>query len=404
MTLTKDGYVENPPLCRAFGDRLLRIDRGDGCYLWDAAGRRYLDFGAGISVNALGHNRQDLIDAAAEQMAKVVHTSNLYTTEPVIELATRVTGDRFAAVQFMNSGAEANETALKFARLYARRGGNGGHEFVCFENAFHGRTMGALSVTPTPKYQEPFAPLVPGIRVGGFNDPDAATRLIDGSVAAVIVEVVQGEGGLTVMTEEFARAIREAATRHGVLVIADEIQTGLARTGTFYASDAVGLEPDIITLAKPIAGGLPLSAVLIPERVNAAINPGDHGSTFAGGPVTCAVACRIWDTVSPPAFVSEVARKGRLLAEGLEGMSARHDYLGAVCGKGLLAGVEVTGGSAEQPGIAEVLKVTQRDGLLALRSGTNILRIAPPLTISDEEIGEGLEIIERAIAELEQAS
>jgi acetylornithine/N-succinyldiaminopimelate aminotransferase len=308
----------------------------------------------------------------------------------------------FAAVQFLNSGSEANETALKYARLYAlRRKGEGCHRLLCFSNAFHGRTLGAVSVTPTAKYQDPFRPLLPGVETAPYNDPNALERLLDRTFAGVIVEMVQGEGGLACMSPEFAQALNRLCREHNVILIADEVQTGLGRTGALFASRALGLEPDIITLAKPLAGGLPLAATLIPAKVNELIHLGEHGTTFGGGPVTTAVASRVWDLVSSPVFLAGVREKGDYLRGKLEGLAASHPFLGEVRGLGLLQGLEVRlealpGGQGPDP-MGDLLAACQAEGLLILRAGVNVLRIAPPLVITKKEIDEGVALLTRAL-------
>ena len=241
------------------------FERGDGCYIVDKAGDRFLDFGSGIAVNALGYGREDLASAAFDQMKKLIHVSNLYTTEPAIELGFKLTSSgNFDAVHFGNSGSEANEAALKYARLYSkRRKGEG-----------------------TAKYQEPFEPLVPGVEFCAYNNAEELEAKLGPDFAAVIVEPVQGEGGLDVMTEAFAEKLNSLCAKLDVILIADEVQTGIARTGLPYASAAVGLRPDIITLSKPLAGGLPLSATLIPEKINKLVKAGEHGTTFGGGPAS----------------------------------------------------------------------------------------------------------------------
>lgn len=385
------------PFPRQYGTELLVISRGKGVWLQDVAGKKYLDFAGGIAVNALGYGRADLARVAAQQMRKINHISNLFTTEPALKLARLMLARgpfKFASVFFGNSGTEANEAALKYARLYALRTKGPGHDrLVCFDNAFHGRTLGSLSCTPSAKYQEPFQPLLPGVSVAPYNDMAALEKLIDDKVAGVIVEVVQGEGGLRLMTPEFARALNERCRKVGAILIADEVQTGLCRTGTFYGSEGVGLEPDIITLAKPLAGGLPLSAVLIPEKVNCLVHAGEHGTTFGGGPVTTAVAARVWEVLSQPGFLENVRGLGEHLRAELEGMKGRHANVGALRGKGLLQGFEYTGGE-----VKDLLDRLQAQGLLALRSGTNVVRLAPPLIISKVEITRGVHIIEDAMS------
>ena len=388
--------VTNHPFPLQYGEELLVIARGRGVRLFDSSGRTYLDFAGGIAVNALGYGRADLARAAFRQMRRLSHISNLFATAPAISLARAMlaTGPyHFSSVFFGNSGTEANEAALKYARLHALRTKGPGHErFLCFSGAFHGRTMGALSCTPSPKYQEPFQPLLPGVLVAPYNEVAGLDQALTDEVAGVIVEVIQGEGGLASMTPEFARALNERCRRAGALLIVDEVQTGLSRTGTLYASQAVGLEPDIITLAKPLAGGLPLSAVLIPPKVHSLIHQGDHGTTFGGGPVTTAVGLKVWDTVSKPGFTARVREAGNLLRKGLERLKARSRGVGELRGSGLLQGFEYTGGD-----VKDLLAKLQDRGMLELRSGTNVVRLAPPLVITDREIEKGIDIMEEAL-------
>jgi acetylornithine/N-succinyldiaminopimelate aminotransferase len=390
-----EAIAKNHPLPAQYASELLVIRSGAGVRLVDAAGKRYLDFAGGIAVNALGYGREDLARAAYEQMLRLPHVSNVFATEPALELARRLraSGD-WAAVFFGNSGTEANEAALKYARMYAlRTKGPDHHRILCFTGAFHGRTLGALSCTPTPKYQDPFAPLVPGVSVAPYDDEAALERALDAGFAAVIVEPVQGEGGLSVMSPGFAAALNRLCRKHDVLLIADEVQTGLCRTGDLFASRGIGLEPDLVTLAKPLAGGLPLSAVLIPDKVNRLLHLGEHGTTFGGGPVTTAVALKVWDIVSQPSFAAAVREKGEHLHALLEGMRTRHpDAVTDVRGRGLLAGFGYRG-----DGAALIARLAER-GLLVLRTGADGIRIAPPLVITKEEIAEGVNIIEEALA------
>lgn len=397
----KDAIVTDHPFPNAFSPEMLLLEHGSGCRVTDAAGKSYLDLGAGIAVNALGYGREDLADVAAAQMRKLVHVSNLYTTGPALELAGKLTGDRFAAVQYMNSGAEANESALKFARMYAHRGEKNAerHKMLAFTGGFHGRTYGALACTATPKYQEPFRPMLPGVEVAPYNDVEALRKTLDGTFAGVIVEVVQGEGGLASMTPEFAAALNACRDEHDLILIADEVQTGLGRTGHLFASDSAGLKPDIVTLAKPLAGGLPLSAVLLPAAVNDRLHFGEHGTTFGGGPVTCALASHVFDILTDPAFLAAVRERGEQLRQGLESLREAHG-LGPVVGAGLLRGVHVPGKAGEQPRIQALSTALRTAGVLVLRSGDDVMRIAPPLVISADEIAEGLRCMDTALAGL----
>jgi len=394
------GIATGTSIPNNYAQELLVLEKGKGVYLEDVAGKTYLDFGSGISVNALGYGRADLAEAVSEQMRRIVHTSNLYTSRPTLELAEKLTAlGNFGAVQFGNSGSEANESALKYARLYAYRKRGAGHNtYVSFTGSFHGRTMGALSVTPTEKYQEPFRPLIPGTATCRYNDTEELESIINDDCAAVIIEPVQGEGGLDILDADFAKRLRDLCTRHDVLLIADEVQSGLGRCGYIFASEASGLAPDIITLAKPLAGGLPLSATLLPKRVNDTVHLGDHGTTFGGGPVTCAAAGVVVDILTRKDFLADVREKGRYLAERLETLAGRFSFTEGVKGMGLLAGLAFDRNICEEKQIIpEIMKKARERGLLILRSGTHVLRIAPPLVITRGEIDEGVDILEHVL-------
>lgn len=403
MKIEKTAMAAGHPFPRCFSEELLVMEKGEGVYLEDKAGKCYLDLAGGIAVNALGYGRDDLAEIVARQMKKLPHISNLFTTEPALELARKmVKRSAFQAVQFLNSGSEANETALKFARLYAQRSrGKDSYNLLCFHNAFHGRTLGALSVTPTAKYQEPFVPLIPGTKAIDFNDSEALEATLNSSYAAVITEVVQGEGGLEAMTPGFAATLNRLCRELDVLLIVDEVQTGLSRTGTFFAFEGVGLEPDLVTLAKPLAGGLPLSAVLIPEKINSLIHLGEHGTTFGGGPVTTAVASKIWDLLAEEDFIASVAEKGEYFKGLLRKLSSRFAFLGEVRGKGLLLGLEVVSSSESgQDPLPGMLEELRKEGVLVLRSGGSFLRFAPPLVINHKEIARGVAIMEEVFSNI----
>ena len=402
---TKRSGKENTRFARNYAREMVVFTHGTGVHLFDKDGNRYLDFGSGIAVNALGHGDAELAEAVYDQMRKVVHVSNLFTTPPALALAeellemSRGAGrNDFQAVQFGNSGAEANEAAIKYARLTSLAERGAGHfRILSFENAFHGRTMGSLSATPQKKYQEKFEPLVPGFGTVPFNDPEALDRLLDDTVAALLVEVVQGEGGLAVMSPETAEAINRITAERGIILVADEIQTGLGRTGTLFASTQVGLKPDIITLSKPLAGGLPLSATLIPARVNEKLSPGDHGTTFGGGPVTAAAARVVLSRLRSSELLDHVATVAAVLEEGLSEMLREVDAVKELRGMGLLRGLVLDFGDRTDTRFPEVMEEARQHGLIVLRSGTNVLRIAPPLIISGEEIRTGLSILREVL-------
>ena len=364
------------------------LERGEGVYLFDSDGRRYLDFMAGIAVAALGHADPAVTAAVAEQAATLTHVSNLFYTAPQVGLARRLVTHSFADRVFLtNSGAEAIEGALKFARKWARERGVGKHEIVAFGGSFHGRTMGALSITYKAAYRDPFAPLLPGVCFAPFNDLDAARAMISDDTCAVVVEPVQGEGGIHAATPEFLRGLRELCDRHAALLIFDEIQCGLGRTGRLWAHEAHGtpVVPDIMTLAKPLANGLPIGAILLTEEVAAAVGYGEHGSTFAGGPVVCRAAEVVFDRVSDPAFLAAVAENGQRLRQAL--LALNSPRVVEVRGVGLLVGVELDGPAAP------IIAAAREKGLLIINAGENVLRIAPPLIVSGEHVDEAVAIL-----------
>ena len=401
-TSSQNAYVENPPFPKQYAPRFLNLTKGKGCHLFDSEGKRYLDFGAGIAVNALGHGRKEIARIASKQMRKLIHVSNLYTTSPAVILAEKLVrlGD-FAAVHFGNSGSEANETAIKFARMYGKRANDSKenrNKLLCFDNAFHGRTMGALSLTPSEKYQTPFEPLVPGVHVAPLNDVDSLRILDSGEFCGVIVEPVQGEGGLRKLTKGFSTALNESCRKNDVLLIADEVQTGIGRCGFALASQSVGLSPDIVTLAKPLGGGLPISATLLPTKVNDLIHIGEHGTTFGGGPVATSVARYVVDTILDPDFLKRIRDTSEYLQSKLTALLTKYDDLEELRGLGMLVGLVVSERRAEL--IPNILSEAEERGLLILRSGSNVIRIAPPLVMQTGEIDRGTSILEAVLGKV----
>ncbi|HNP74712.1 MAG TPA: acetylornithine transaminase, partial [Kouleothrix sp.] len=324
------------------------IERGEGCYLFDAEGRRYLDFVAGIAVNALGYGDADVARAIASGAGGLIHTSNLYYTRPAAELAQRLAEHSFAdRVFFSNSGAEAIEGALKFARKYAREHGHDDKTtIVAFSGSFHGRSMGAVAVTHREKYRLPFMPVMPGVRFAPFNDLAAAEAAIGDDVCAVVVEPVQGEGGLSVATPEFLRGLRARCDAVGALLIADEIQCGMGRTGTLWAYEPYGITPDIMTVAKPLGGGLPIGAILMTQAVADAIHAGEHGTTFGGGPFVASIARVVFDKIADPAFLAHVREVGDYLDEALHDFASAHPQVRELRGRGLMRGLQIDGSAA----------------------------------------------------------
>ena len=359
------------------------LARGEGVTLYDTDGRAYTDWVAGIAVNALGYGDKELMDAVSRQMGSgLIHVSGLYHTQAMVELAELLCANSFAdKVYFCNSGAEANEGALKFARklAYVNEKANKTN-FVSFTQAFHGRTMGALAITPTDKYQTPYKPMVPGSVVGEFNNIDSAREVIDQDTVAVIVEPIQGEGGINVATAEFLQALRQLCDEHGALLIFDEIQCGLGRTGDLWAHTLAGVSPDIMTLAKPLAGGLPVGAILTTDEVAGAMKPGDHGSTFSGGAVVMRAAEVVLNRVLRPGFMEQVKEVGDYLLERLAEINSPH--IMDVRGRGLMAGIELD----VAPG--GVVQAGYEQGLLLVSSGTNVIRFVPPLIVEKQHVDE----------------
>lgn len=361
-------------------DRDLVMVKGKGARLWDSVGHEWLDFAAGIAVNGLGYGDRTVVSAIKKQAEQLIHASNLYHTEPGSALATRLVSLAFPSkVFFCNSGTEAWEGAMKFARRIGHEAGR--TEYVCFEHSFHGRTMGSVSTTWTAKYREPFEPLVPGVRFCPLNDLAAAAAAVSERTAAVMVEPVQGEGGIRPASPEFLRGLEALCRERGALLVFDEIQCGLGRTGKMFAYEHSGVTPDILTLAKPLAAGLPMGAILLREELAPAIKVGDHGSTFGGNPVAAAAALAVLDRLTAPGFLDDVAAKGLYLTRGLRRLAKKHKAAVVdVRGMGLMLGVEFRGPAGP------VVRGLRERGLLAVKSGEKVLRLLPPLVVKRSEM------------------
>ena len=372
------------------------LDRGEGVYLYDTEGKAYLDFVSGIAVSALGYGDPDVVRAISEQAARLSHVSNLYCTAAQAELAKLLVESSFAdKVYYCNSGAESVEAAIKFARKWAKvNHGPDKTEFVAFSGAFHGRTMGALALTPRPHYQEPFEPLMPGAHFATFNDLASAEALIGDKTCAVIVEPLQGEGGVMAADPTFAAGLRRLCDQHGALLIFDEVQCGLGRTGDLWGHEALGVTPDIMTLAKPLGAGLPMGATLLTQRVADAIQPGDHASTFAANPIIAAAAVVAFNKISDPAFLEHVRWIGSYLEEGLLELQDKYDTIKQVRGRGAIWGVET------DVAVAPMFQTCYDEGLLVLNAGPQVLRLLPPLVVQKEHLDQALGIIDKAFGKL----
>ena len=368
--------------------------RAAGCRVYDADDNAYLDFASGIGVNALGYGDAGTAEALQAQLETgLVHLSNLYRTAPAELLAGALVERSFAdRVFFSNSGAEANEAAFKFARRYGREiGGAAKHEIIALRGSFHGRLFGALAATDRPSMQEPFEPLMPGVRFIEPGDIAGARAAVSRTrTAALIVEPVQGEGGVRPLASDYLRALRELADAADALLIFDEVQCGLGRTGHLFACEAAGVTPDVMTLAKPLAGGLPMGATLVTERVAAVIRPGDHATTFGGGPLVAAVALHVFRRIADPEFLADVRENGAYLLRRLNGLSALA-VVSDVRGAGMMWGVQLHAAAA--PRVAAALE----RGLLVTAAGENVLRLLPPLVIGRAEIDEAVDILHEVL-------
>ncbi|TLD25593.1 hypothetical protein PspLS_06264 [Pyricularia sp. CBS 133598] len=385
--------------------------RAKGSYLWDMEERRYLDFTAGIAVTGLGHCDPQVSDILAEQGSTLMHTSNLYynpwtlaLSKALVEKTVASGGMHDAKSVFVcNSGSEANEAAIKFARKVGKVIDPSGNktEIVSFANAFHGRTMGSLSATHNPKYQEPFAPMVPGFKCGTYNDIAAIPDLVTEKTCGVIVEPIQGEGGVQVATDDFMVALAKRCREVGALLIHDEIQCGMARTGSLWAHGRLPKEahPDMLTTAKALGNGFPIGAIIVNGHVTEKIKVGDHGTTYGGNPLACRLAHHVLERLSDPKLHESVMGKGAVLARGLAQLRHKHSELvSEIRGRGLILGLQLT----QDP--APIVAAARERGLLIITAGHNTIRFVPSLLISESEIQQGLGILDEAIVASKQAS
>ncbi|MBI2377380.1 MAG: acetylornithine transaminase [Deltaproteobacteria bacterium] len=378
----------------------IAIDRGEGAYLFDVEGNRYLDFVAGIAVSALGHGHPALVAAIEAQSRKVLHVSNLYLNEPSIRLGKRlVSAFPGARVFFSSSGAEANEAALKLARRFHHdRGERERRQIISFEGSFHGRTYGALAATAQPKYHEGFEPMPEGFVYSKLGDVDALAAKVGAQTAAILVEPIQGEGGVRVAPDGFLKACRELADRAGALLVFDEVQTGIGRTGRLFAHEHEGVRPDILTLAKGLGGGLPIGAVLAREAVAMSLVYGTHGTTFGGNPLAATAGLVVLEHVDRPEVYERVAQLGAELQEGLRRISSETGVFSDVRGRGLLIGAELS--PAVVFGAKEVVEAARAFGLLVHLAGPRVVRLAPPLILERSSIPEALDALRSAIQRL----
>ena len=374
--------------------------RGDGSRLWDQQGRDYIDLAGGIAVNALGHAHPQVVEALTEQAQKLWHVSNIMTNEPALRLASKLVAATFAdRVLFVNSGAEANEAAFKLARRWAHdQVGPDKHEIIACSNSFHGRTLFTVSVGGQPKYSQGFGPAITGISHVPYNDIAALEAQISARTCAVVVEPVQGEGGVIPASAEYLKAVRALCDKHDALLIFDEVQSGMGRTGKLYAYMHSGVAPDILTSAKGIGGGFPIAAMLTTDRVAPALSVGSHGSTYGGNPLGCAVAERVLDIINTPQVLDGVGERQAQLTAGLRQLADELGVFSDIRGQGLLIGAVLAERWRGQAG--QVMKLAQEEGLLVLQAGADVVRLAPSLIIPEADIREGLGRLRSALLRL----
>jgi len=370
--------------------------RGEGVELIDSDGKRYLDFASGIAVNALGYGDAGVAQVITDALSTgLIHTSNLYRTSPGEQLAAKLVDRSFASkVFFCNSGAEANEGAFKFARRWARHVGTDAKvEIVALRGSFHGRLFASLAATDRPSYRAPFRPLAGGVSICERDLADLEAVLDEETVAAVIVEPIQGEGGVRVIDAAFLQGLRKLTAKREIALIFDEIQCGLGRTGHLFAYESTGVIPDMLTLAKPLAAGLPMGAVLVTDEIAATIKPGDHGTTFGGGPLVASVAEHVLDRLSDPSLLRAVRENGAWLGEQLDALARRSGKVRAIRGTGFIWGLDVVESANE------IVKRGWEEGLLALTAGDHTLRILPPLIMDRDDLARGVSILEKIISQ-----
>ena len=371
------------------------LDHGDGVYVYDTHGKKYIDFLGGIAVNVLGHNHPELVKAVADQAGKMIHCSNLYYTQVQADAAEKLTKlSGLDKVFFGNSGAEANEGAIKLARKYAHSISEDKNQIITAEHSFHGRTIATLTATGQPKYQAGFGPLPEGFDYVPYNDIAALEQIMSDKTAAVMLEPIQGEGGVHVPDAAYLTKVRELCNKHNALLIFDEIQTGIGRSGKFFTYDKFGVKPDIVTLAKGLAGGVPIGAFIASDKVASVFHAGDHGSTFGGNPLACAAANVVLDVVGNDTFLSNVDAMGEYMKSRLEKIKAQYpDLVKEVRGMGLILGMELT-----QPG-RDIVNACLTKGAIINCTAGNVLRFVPPLIINKEHIDEVCDILAEVLPE-----
>ena len=383
----------NEALLHTYNQFPVVLEHGEGVYLYDTEGKKYLDFAAGYAVSSLGYANEELNTALKAQIDKLCHTSNLYYNNvcgKAAEALKRIT--KMDRIFFTNSGGESVEGALKAARKYAYKKGTGRYEFIAMKESFHGRSFGAVSVTGHDAYRKPFGPLVPGVSFAEYNNLDSVKALVTDKTCAIILEPLQGEGGINLATEEFMKGIRELCDKEGILMICDEVQCGMGRTGEMFCWQGYGIKPDIMTMAKAIGSGIPVGAFAMTEEVaEYSLEPGDHGTTYGGNPLACTAVSKTVEIFEKENLTAHVKEMGTYLTEKLEALKEKCDCIKAVKGTGLMQGIQIT-----KP-LGEVTNAALKEGLLVIGAGADVLRFVPPLIIEKEHVDEMIAVLEKIL-------
>lgn len=393
--MTTNEYMEEAEkvLLHTYNRFKIVLDKGDGVYLYDTDGKEYLDFAAGIAVFAFGYNNKEYNDALKNQIDKLIHTSNLYYNVPAVEAAKKIVNTtKLDRVFFTNSGTEAIEGAIKLARKYAYlKDGSTDHEIIAMEHSFHGRSLGALSVTGNSHYQEPFKPLIGGVKFAKFNNLESVKALVNEKTCAIIFEPVQGEGGIYPATDEFMQGIRELCNEKDIVMICDEIQCGMGRTGKMFAYEHYGVLPDVVTSAKALGCGIPVGAFIAKENVAKAMVPGDHGTTYGGNPLATAAVSKVFDMFEENKILDNVNEVSKYLEEKLDEIVNEFPNVSARRGKGLMQGLVLT------TPVSETVKKCIENGLIVISAGSDVLRMVPPLVIKKEDVDKMIDILKKSL-------
>lgn len=395
MKTTNDIQKSEESILHTYNRFPVVLEKGEGVYLYDVDGGKYLDFAAGIAVCALGYSNDEYKQALKDQIDKLTHVSNLYYNNPMTEAGEKVLkASGMSKVFFTNSGTEAIEGALKAAKKYAyKKAGHAGFEIIAMNHSFHGRSVGALSVTGTAHYREPFEPLMGGVKFADYNDLDSVKAQVTDKTCAIIMETVQGEGGIYPADPEFIKGVRALCDEKDIVLILDEIQCGMGRSGHYFAWQAYGVQPDIMTCAKALGSGVPVGAFVLNEKLaNASLEPGDHGTTYGGNPFVCAAVSKVFDIFEKDHIVEHVRELTPYLEQKLDELVEKHDCFAARRGKGFMQGLVVTG----RP-VGEVVNKALANGLLVISAGKDVLRLVPPLVIEKEHIDEMIEKLEASL-------